>query len=214
MGVHVQRIWPDSTVACVATGPSLTREDCNYLRGKCRVIAINDAHKWVPWADVLYSSDRRWWNHYKGVPEFQGMRFGIGSGIGKKNPAGGKWTGVKILRNTGYLGLDMAPDAIRNGRNSGYAAVNLAVKFGASKVLLLGYNMGYIKGRAHFFGSHPPGLPQSASLYPGFRKNFEHMVKPLAELGVEVVNCTPETSLMCFPIKALRDALPDTAVAA
>jgi len=210
----VPRLSNGGTVACLATGPSLTKADVDYVRGKAIVVAINDAHRLAPWADVLYSSDRRWWNHYKGVPEFQGLRFGIGSGIGKKNPAGSKWTGVKILRNTGYHGLEKEPDALRNGRNSGYAAINLAVHLGARRILLLGYNMSYLKNRAHFFGSHPPGLPQSASLYPGFRKNFEHMVKPLAELGVEVINCTPDTSLMCFPIKPLREVLKETAVAA
>jgi hypothetical protein len=37
------RLWPDSTVAILATGPSLTKADCDYLRGKCHVVAINDA---------------------------------------------------------------------------------------------------------------------------------------------------------------------------
>jgi hypothetical protein len=176
----------------------------DFVRGKVQaVVAINDSHRIAPWADVLYSSDRRWWSHYKG----------IGSGVGKKNPPATKWTGVKILRNTGYLGIDTSPDALRNGRNSGYAAINLAVHLGAKRILLLGYNMSYKGNRAHFFGSHPPPLPQSSGLYPGFRKNFEHMVKPLKEIGVEVFNCTPDTSLMAFPLRDLREVLAEKVAA-
>ena len=210
----VPKLWPGSTIACLATGPSLTQADCDYLRGKCHVIAINDAHRLAPWADVLYSSDRRWWNHYRGVPEFQGMKFGIGSGVGKKNSFPSKWQGVTVLRNGGYHGVDKNPDSLRNGRNSGYAAINLAIHLGAVRILLLGYNMSYRVGKAHFFGDHPPGLPQSPGLYPGFRRNFEHMVEPLAKLGVEVINCTENTSLMAFPRKPLREVLVETAVAA
>lgn len=210
----VPTLWPGSLVVILATGPSLNQTDVDYVRGKARVMAINDAHRLAPWADVLYSSDRRWWNHYKGVPEFQGVKYGIGSGVGKKNPFPLKWAGVDVLRNTGYHGIDVKPDSLRNGRNSGYAAINLAVHLGATKILLLGYNMSYRGGKAHFFGDHPAPLPQSAGLYPGFRRNFESMVKPLSELGVSVINCTHETSLMAFPRKALRDVLVETAVAA
>jgi hypothetical protein len=207
------RLWPDSTVAILATGPSLTQEDCDWIRGKCRVVAINDAHRLAPWADVLYSSDRRWWSYYKGVPEFQGLKFGIGSGVGKSNPFM-KLAGVTVLRNSGYHGLQTKPDGLMNGRNSGYAAINLAVHFGAKRIILLGYNMSYRGGKAHFFGDHPAPLPQSAGLYPGFRRNFETLVEPLKKRGISVINCTEQTSLMAFPLGKLRDVLTETAVAA
>src|SRR5690606_24516492 len=124
----------------------------DFVRGKAPVICINDAHRMAPWADVLYSSDRSWWPHYKGVPSFGGLKFGIGSGIGKAN-AFHQLPDVSVLRNTGYDGLEMAPTGLRNGRNSGYAAVNLAVHLGASRVVLLGYDMGWQGAKAHFFGS-------------------------------------------------------------
>jgi hypothetical protein len=207
------RLWPDSTVAILATGPSLTKADCDYLRGKCHVVAINDAWKLAPWAEVLYSSDRRWWNYYKGVPEFKGLKFGIGSGVGKAN-AFGKINGITVLRNSGHNGLQNKPDGLMNGRNSGYAAINLARHFGANRILLLGYNMSYRGGKAHFFGDHPAGLPQSSGLYPGFRRSFESLVEPLKKLGIDVINCTPHTSLTAFRQGVLREVLAEKAVAA
>jgi hypothetical protein len=198
-------LWDGETVACLATGPSLNQADCDYLRGRVRVIAINDAHRLAPWADVLYSSDRRWWPHHKGVPAFEGSKYGVGSGQGKANPFTG-YPEIHVLKNTGYSGLETAPNGLRTGRNSGYAAINLAVHFGAARILLLGYNMSHQNG-AHFFGNHPAGLNQSAALYPSFRRSFDSLVEPLHAAGVEVINCTEQTSLHTFPQRPLRDVL-------
>lgn len=200
------RLWPDSTIACVATGPSLTEEDCKYLRGKVPVIAINDAHLLAPWADILYSSDRSWWPHYKAVPSFQGMKYGIGSAPGKANPFF-HYPEITVLRNAGYHGLELDPSGLRNGKNSGFAALNLAVHFGAKRILLLGYNMSHLHGRQHFFGSHPPNLQQTSALYPNFRRAFDTLVEPLKSAGVKVINCTKHTSLTAFPLGDLREVL-------
>lgn len=207
----VHREWAGQTIAILATGPSLTREDCAAIRdARIRTIAINDAWRLAPWADVLYSSDRLWWPHYKGVPEFRGRRYGIGSAPGKSNRFH-QYPQVAVLRNAGYDGLEMRPDGLRNGRNSGFAAINLAVHFGAARILLLGFNMGFPNGRAHFFGNHPPGLTQNESLYPEFRRVFETIAQPLKDLGVVVLNCTPDTSLTTFPVVDLQAAINSAA---
>lgn len=204
----VSRLWPDATIVCLATGPSLTQSDCDHVRAaRVPTIAINDAHRLAPWADVLYSSDRNWWKKYKGVPDFAGMRYGVGSKPGKNNGFT-DYPDVKVLRNSGYDGLDKSSDGLRTARNSGYAAINLAYHFGAKRVVLLGYDMGWRSGRPHFFGSHPPGLSQREDLYPNFRKSFLGIVQPLKDAGVEVVNCTPNTSLEAFPVAVLREVLP------
>ena len=206
--ITVPKLWPDSTIACLATGPSLTEEDVQYLRGKMPVIAINDAWQLAPWADVLYSSDRSWWPHYKGVPKFPGMKYGVGSGMGKANPYR-LHPEITVLRNTGWTGLELDPSGLKTGKNSGYAALNLAVHFGAKRILLLGYNMSHLHGKCHFFGNHPPNLQQTASLFPNFRRSFDTLVEPLKEQGIEVINCTKHTSLQAFPCGELREVLKD-----
>lgn len=201
----VPRMFEGETIACLATGPSLTAADVDYCRGRARVMAINDAWRLAPWADCLYSSDRRWWPFYKGVPSFTGLKFGIGSGQMKCNPFR-EYPEIRVLKNTGYTGLELDPGGLRNGRNSGFAAVNLAVHLGAKRILLLGYNMSAARG-AHFFGDHPVGLMQNTGLYPGFRRTFDSIVEPLKVLGVEVFNCTEHSSLSAFPMAPLRDVL-------
>lgn len=39
------------------------------------MIAVSDAYRLAPWADVLVSSDRAWWRHHQ--PEFRGRRFSV-----------------------------------------------------------------------------------------------------------------------------------------
>ena len=68
----VPRLWPGATVACLGCGPSLNADQVVLLRGRARVIAINDAWRVAPWADVLYGCDGRWWRKHGGVPGFGG----------------------------------------------------------------------------------------------------------------------------------------------
>lgn len=203
----VPRMWPNATVVCLATGPSLTEADCAFVRGRARVIAINDAHRLAPWADVLYSSDRHWYPHYKGVPEFKGMKYGIS--LLKGAPVGfDKYPDIAVLRNLGRDGLSDDPSGLTTGRNSGFAAIGVAVHAGASRVLLLGYDMQCSSAKAHFFGSHPKGLNQTTeSMFSLFRSSFETLIEPLRARGVEVINCSRESALACFPRMTLEEAL-------
>lgn len=164
------------------------------------VIAVNDAHRLAPWADVLYSSDQRWYGHYQGVPTFRGRKFGIRP----LNPPD-DW-GITVLQNTGDRGVERSPTGLKNGRNSGAAAINLAVHLGAQRVVLVGYDMGHSGGPVHFFGEHPRNL-RAESPYDVFIDMIGAMVAPLAALGVEVVNCSRVSRLDCFPRASLAEAL-------
>src|ERR1051325_7861339 len=62
------------TAFVLACGPSLTQQDVGRCRGRGEVIAVSDAHRFAPWADILYSCDAAWWRHHRGVPGFRGER--------------------------------------------------------------------------------------------------------------------------------------------
>lgn len=196
----VPALCPGGTVVCLGGGPSLTVEDVTYCRGKATVIAINDAWRLAPWADALMASDASWWHHYRGAPEFRGLKFSL-------DPPARSIAGVQVLRNTGDKGIETDPTGLRTGRNSGAAAINLAVHFGATRIILLGYDMDVdAKGRSHWFGHHPTGL-RNNSPYALFRQMIGTMAEPLADLGIAVVNCSRQTALTCFPCAPLREVL-------
>ena len=198
----VPRSWVGQTAIVVATGPSLTQDDVTFCQGRGHVIAINDAYRLAPWADCLYATDAKWWNWHKGVPEFAGakwsMRHNAWNGLCVKYPD------VQLLRNSGPDGLEHEPTGLKNGRNSGYAAINLAYLYGATRIVLLGYDMQAVKGKSHFFGEHPN---KQKSPYPQFRTRMASLVKPLAKRGVKIVNCSRNSALTCFPKADLRATL-------
>ena len=193
----VPRAWPGATVVCLGGGPSLTQEDVDRCRGRARVIAINDAYKLAPWADVLYACDGAWWTWHQGASSFQGLKVA-------GEASAGRWPGVRLLTIKGLHGLEHDSSKLCGGNLSGYQAINLAVHFGAAKILLLGYDMQLTNGRTHWFGDHPNRV---TTPYRDFIDAFDSLVEPLATLGVEIVNCTTRTALTCFPCRPLDEVL-------
>lgn len=197
----VPRLWPGSTVVCLATGPSLVQSDVDACRGRARVIAIKHAYDLAPWADVVYGAgvdSTKWWQRAgeRVAATHQGLRFTL-------DPTAAAW--ASVLRWGGETGLSTDPERLALGRNSGYQAINLAVLLGATRVLLLGYDMKRAAGDRENFYDGPTKGP--AHRYADWRPFFESMVEPLARLGVTVINCTPDSALDVFPKMTLAEAL-------
>lgn len=208
----VPRRYPGSTIVCIGGGPSLTAADVDGCRGKAVVIAVNDAYRLAPWAEALYACDAKWWMAHNGVPGFAGAKWSLDT----PNWATlrNRLTDVQLLENTGAQGLEPSPTGLRTGKNSGYQAINLAVHYGAQRILLLGYDMQPARsGQSHWFGEHPHPI-RTVSPYPYFLGMFDSLRDPLRELQIEVINCSRETALTCFPRQPLAAALQASAVAA
>lgn len=179
----------------IATGPSLTQEDVDAVQG-LSVIAVSDAYRLAPWADCLHSSDARWWLANPKALQFRGHKTSLElvKGVTRFHPS------TEILEDR--------PGYLATGRNSGYQAINLAVHYGAQRILLLGFDMKKTNGRTHFFGSHPPSL-ERAHPYAVWWQHFAKLAKVLELRGVEVINCTPGSALTCFRKARLSDALQE-----
>lgn len=197
-GYHtVYPAWRGETVYLIGCGPSVRPADVDRLRGR-RVIAINDSVFLAPWADVCYACDARWWQTR--APKLTGYR-------------GFRVTLADVpetlrLRNTGETGLETEPNGLRTGKNSGYQAINLAYHLGASRIVLLGYDMRVVGGALHW--SARPELQTAA----GFSRTlaamlpmFDTLVEPLRAAGVEVLNATPGSALRCWPMVWLEDVM-------
>lgn len=102
---------------------------------------------------------------------------------------------------------------IHNGGNSGYQAINLAYLWGARRLVLLGFDCKKDKaGKRHWFGEHPSPLTLTQeSTYADWRRNFTALAADLKKEGVEVINCSPDSALACWPrlpISQVLCALP------
>lgn len=112
-------------------------------------------------------------------------------------------TGLNAIEGSPARGLGR--DRLHHGENSGYQAINMAYLLGATRIILLGYNMSKPGGKSHFFGDHPKGLHNGN--YENYIRNFDRLAEDLAREGVEVINCTPGSRLTQFRAAELREAL-------
>lgn len=190
--ISIRREWEGQTAAIFASGPSMSTvmaEQCRELR----TIAINNqAMDCAPWADIIYGSDLKWWLHYWPlVSTLPGRKISV--------QMGQPLHGVEYLLPSGRV-FDERPGYLSTGANSGYAALCLAAKFGAARVLLYGYDMGPRNGRCrrHDYPAKLNSMPRFADWLP----RFARLAPELKKRGVDVINCTPGSSLACFPFQS------------
>lgn len=203
----IPRSWEGDAVAILGGGASLTQEQVDYCRDKCRVVAINKAYRLASWADWLWGCDPHgFWQWEPNALEFAGTKITLWSPDLRPERARHlpelAACGVKILRHMGsgmHTGLSDNPGWVR-GNNGGYQAINAAALTGAKLIILLGMDM----RAGHWHEPWPMPEPNyETALVP----NFATMINPLSELGVQVVNATPNSALECFPMVGLDEIL-------
>jgi hypothetical protein len=202
--------WHECIVA--ATGPSLTEEVAERCRGQ-HVIAVNDAYRRLPFADVLYAGDGDWWEVHQGCPDFRGEKWTVHHPrVTPGNAAIAERYGLNAMGGAGQIdapGFSLTPGRIHYGNCSGFQAINLALLFGATRIQLVGFDMRVVNGRRHYFGDHPAPLG-NACTYEHFLPAFNAAAKLLPP-HIQIVNCTPGSALRCFPMGDL-EAVLDTPV--
>lgn len=186
----------------IASGPSLTDEDVDHVRGKAEVITVNTAYQCAPWADHVYAYDLPWWNYH--MP------------IVRKHCTGKLWTGgitakqcfqelnlIETLRG----GAALSWKYLINGQNSGMQALTLACVLGAKRIYMLGFDAQHTDGERHFHGLHPDGWANSDQVLQ-WHKHFDRIAPQMKEAGIQVVNCSRVTALRCFDRATIQDVLP------
>jgi hypothetical protein len=203
--------------------PSLNKADVDYARSRVDLtIAVNSSYKLAPDATLLYAADAKWYGWHKGAvaPHKVGAEsYPAFTGKLKYCMSRTPWyPDVQILRRGPMSGLSLDPAKVALGHNGGFQAINVAVHFGATKIVLLGLDM---RGR-HFHAEH---TDRTVPPFAVCLQRFATLVEPLKAAGVEVINCTPKSALTVFPMMSLSKALgmessegssavPDTAEAA
>ena len=157
----------------------------------------------MPDADYLYACDQKWWQvHIDEVrASFRGKLY-----TQWRQPDEKAWAeqhGITPINGASSPGLGR--ELLHYGSNSGYQAINLAFLMGATRIILLGYDMQKTGGRNHWFGDHPNGLVNGIDTH--LVPNFTPLAEDLKAEGVEVINCTRETALTQFRRAELADVL-------
>lgn len=199
--------WPDwrgRAVAIVASGPSAKHAGAGVLKGRLPVMAIKKSIELVPFADVVYGCDGPWWRDVRGLPQFQGLKlcydvqacdeFGL-----KRVEIRDKLSNRLEFAQTGKVGA---------AGNSGFQALNLAIQFGARRILLVGFDV-HGRGGEHWYGRNGWGFANNPTEdnYRRWRAAFDGAAADIAERGIEVFNASSVSDIRSFPKMSIAAAL-------
>jgi hypothetical protein len=193
------------TVVVVASGPSLTPEDCELVRNSGHaVIVTNTSFRLCPWADVLFAFDVKWWDEYHEEVKqvFKGRCMTYANAAMRY--------GAESVFDCSWF---------TSHSNSGACAIGLAIAGKAKHIILLGADCQRTGGKTHWHGDHPKVMrsKRARKSWPMGMSNADSMNRWPAQYqsaamqadihGVEVINASRETALTCFKRARLEDVL-------
>ena len=157
-------MWQGETVAILGAGPDMTEELALTAKGH-KTIAVNRAVKFAPWADMFVALDP----HHPFWEEADQLGF----------------SGIRILGvehddyDANYCGMMYETVQIEPGhsieiRNNALAAIRIAFRAGAKKIILLGFDAErYEETHAH-------------TGFYGLKQGLEQIIAEIRAAGVEV----------------------------
>jgi hypothetical protein len=210
-------------VFCVASGPSMNKGIADSLQGR-RVITVNSSCRLTPWADVLYFTDTGWfYDNRETVKNWPGLVVSMSRAAKREldDPALNRAV-PRLLRVKGIGDPSFPPRLpgmpkrlgfppvgsmeIQQGRSSGHTAVSLAIAMGASRVVMVGYDMQIVNGREHFHNEYSG--PRDLGLYANeYVRGFNGWNEAALASGVEILNATHGSAVTEFPFVDLDEVL-------
>jgi len=210
------KLWPNRTVFVLGGGTSLASLDLTLIHDQ-RVIGVNDAYLLGDFVDTMIFSDSKWYfsQHQKPLRKFAGLKVSTNK-LTLSEP------GIRTLQRMSSPICTM-PGCIGWARNTGLAAVNLALIFGASTIVLLGFDMykapckingrGFNADQVHsveheYTNWHKNINPADQSdQFPIFIDGFKSAAHAINLLDVRVVNANPKSKIDCFEKMPYEEAV-------
>lgn len=207
--------WKGETAFIIGGGPSVNAVDLGPIKHR-NVLGINNAYKLGEWVDVVFAMDCNWW---LGTPEQTDGHYLLADdtwGPLYYHPAikvtqcqrlnKARYPNVHTLKVEQHEGIDTRPGKIACYKHSGHGAINLAVKLGATRLVLVGFDMQKRPQGHNWHSDHTKPVPDDI-----YQKRFipalRSTVKPLRERGVEVINACPDSALIDWPRMSLEEYL-------
>jgi len=177
-----------TTWACIASGPSLVKEDCDLIEAAgIPTIAVNNSWEVARFASAIMAGDQKWWRRYHKSIDIKAERWYC-----QKTCGGGRY-GLSYFKSSGAY-------------NSGMRAIQLAMLKGATKVILLGYDCS-LKNGIHWHGLHKDWVNPSENKVRRWKNQFNKLAEEAASKDVKIINCSRSTALKCFDRMPLEECL-------
>lgn len=182
-------------------GPSLKGFDTSLLRDKF-VLGCNDAYVFgEDIVNVVCFGDQGWWRHHKDKVRSSYTGLVLSSAGRSRQEEGVHW--VKRLPH----GLH-SKTAVGWNSSTGAMSINMALRFGAMNVVILGMDGG--RNKENESNWHPNLISNTKdSAYKRFIKGFDCVQENLEKVfpGACVVNANPTSRIECFPKMTIEEAL-------
>lgn len=191
----------NETCFILGGGFSLKDVDVELLRGRGRVVAINDAYQLCPFADVVYWADTRWFRlHHERLAEHTAP-----FKVTRVDPEfRHRVSPLYVLNLLIGSGLSSNRDAVV-GLDGGANAINVAHLLGAGTIVLLGYDM---QANGHWHNGHEGIKPTDQTVYDhDYIPAYGRLALSARKLGLKILNATPGSALKCFETVKLDEVL-------
>jgi hypothetical protein len=192
--------WSRDTAIIVASGPSAAAVPLESAKGRARWIVVNEGHRLAPWADAIYAADHPWWVRNRGLRNFSGLRM-------SQSDAARKSYGVKQINLRRVDTIVTQPrGTIGYGGNSGFQAINLAVQFGAKRIVLVGFDLRIDLG-VHWHGRHEQMNNPAEDSVARWARILDGVARQFRALNIQVLNASPVSVLNNYPKVDFAEAM-------
>jgi hypothetical protein len=198
-----------STICCIATGPSVTPQQVDVARRKgFTLFACNDAFRLAPDCALVHGCNYQWWaRRHEAVRDLPAEKWTTNAQAAAE--FGLNWIAEKL--NDGS-GLSHDPSFLYHGHGSGFQLLGMAWRARPERIVLLGYDMAFAPdydGRSrnpgssprHFFGEYEPELQHWPSKMVEHGRHIEllRFYQHVADQSpCEIINCSGGV-MDCFP---------------
>ena len=229
---QVPRMWEEGDVWIIGGGPSIPKQfdvPSKVIRDVIRgtstpnayspymaalhdkhIIGINMSHRIGDWIDMVFFGDGGFFlTHQEKLALFPGLKVSCSpktSGVG--------WVKYLIRDNKHKRGISPNPKKVSWNGNSGAAAISVAANAGASRIILLGFDMkvnGSKDQHWHdLYGrSAGKGTEKRAKKLPFHRhlQGFPAIATDAKQRKIEILNASPDSAISCFRKVSVKELL-------
>lgn len=204
--------WASEPALLVASGPTARRETAELARERgYRVCVVNRSWELAPWGDLMYAADLSFWEHYKGVPGFNGLKVTSYQGMAAAKPFKNlnealAFVNAHNIRSVGVSHKDeinWEGEPLGRAGHSGFQLLNLVLLTGADPIYLEGYDY----WGDHWHGSHEPGVARGPDNRKPWAEAMDRQAKEIVRRGRTVINLSPKTLMTRFPTQAMMERI-------
>ncbi|NCD07760.1 MAG: DUF115 domain-containing protein [Spirochaetia bacterium] len=190
----------NETAVIIGGGPSVKDINLDLIKDKF-VIGTNAAFYFGDWVDVCFFIDCRFHrDNEEALNKFPNRIITTCSTLKNKK-------GIEHYNKCEKCAICYHKDKLaqpEKGKNTGATAINLAIRLGKKRIILIGYDMQVVNGQHNYHNYHKH-RPRD-NIYDVFLPHFEKISKSLPK-DVEVINANLKSALPYFKKQKIEDII-------